>query len=111
MCSDIRLEPISNQPTYMSNPFIAQDKEPVFKCRKHRLDRGGPIGDTAAVLIYTGYPDSTKGRHMICDMPETHPKFNNTNTTFLRTTWCPNCYTNCFLNLCFLLLFLYFFSK
>jgi hypothetical protein len=96
MCSDIRIDPIPSQPAYVSTPFTVPDKEPVFNCRKHRLDRGGPTGDTPGPLLYNGQPDSSKGRHMVCVMPETHPNFNDTNTNFLRNTWCPNCYNNCF---------------
>ena len=98
MCSDIRIDPIPNQPAYKPVPFRVPDKEPVFNCRKHRLDRGGPTGDTPGPLKYIGYPDSTKGRHMVCVMPETHPNFNDTNSNFLKNTWCPNCYNNCFIN-------------
>ncbi len=79
-------------------PFTVPDKEPVFGCRKHRLDRGSPTGDASGPLMYAGYPDLNKGRHMICVMPESHPNFNDTDTTYLRNTYCPNCYTNCFLS-------------
>ncbi len=37
------------------------DKEPVFGCRKHRLDRGSPTGDTPGPLMYAGYPNANKG--------------------------------------------------
>ena len=97
-CADIKIKPIANQPAEQNVPFTVPDKEPVFGCRKHRLDRGSPTGDTPGPLMYAGYPDANKGRHMICVMPESHPNFNDTDTTYLRNTYCPNRYTNCFLS-------------
>ena len=96
-CADIKIKPVANQPAQQSTPFTVPDKEPVFSCRKHRPDRDSPTGDGPGSLVYAGYPDPSKGRHMVCVMPDSHPRFNDTNT-YMRNTYCPNCYTNCFIN-------------